>query len=217
MSRRLYIVVEGQTEEEFVKEILCPYLTRFNIHDVRPILIKTSPTQKGGFVSYEHLRNHVGKLLKKEGSNIVVTTFLDFFRAPVFPHKERWEDITDHHRRAGMMERVCEEDINDHRFIPYIQLHEFEALLFSSVNGYLGWFDEKVVQKVSEIIEEYDDPEEINSRPESAPSKRLMRIITGYDKILYGNIIAMGIGIERILARCPRFRAWVDKLIEQCR
>ncbi|MDE6825506.1 MAG: DUF4276 family protein [Paramuribaculum sp.] len=217
MSRRLFIVVEGQTEEEFMKEVLRPYLSQFGLFDVRPVLIKTSPTQKGGFVSYDHLRNHVGRLLKSEGSNIVVTTFVDFFRAPTFPHEERWKVIADHHRRVEMMERVCEEDINDSRFLPYIQLHEFEALLFSSVNGYIGWFDEKVVQKIGEVVDEYDDPEEINSRPESAPSKRLIGIINGYDKIVYGNLIAMGIGIDGILAKCPRFRGWVERLVERCR
>ncbi|MDE6447499.1 MAG: DUF4276 family protein, partial [Muribaculaceae bacterium] len=109
-----------------------------------------------------------------------------------------------------------ERALNDWRFIPYIQLHEFEALLFSAVNGFEMYFEDETSKKIQEIIDSYDNPEEINNAPETAPSKRLLRIIPDYDKVIYGTIIALEIGLPKILNRCPRFRAWTDSLIQRC-
>jgi hypothetical protein len=37
-----------------------------------------------------------------------------------------------------------------------------------------------------------------------------------YDKVFEGNLIALEIGIHTILEKCPRFRAWVEKLMTAC-
>lgn len=79
IMKRLFVVVEGQTEQEFVREVLSPYLYSHGIYDVRPIPIRTSKTGRGGFVNYYHLKNTVEPLLKSEGNDVVVTTFVDFF------------------------------------------------------------------------------------------------------------------------------------------
>ncbi|MDE6009640.1 MAG: DUF4276 family protein [Muribaculaceae bacterium] len=61
------------------------------------------------------------------------------------------------------------------------------------------------------------NPEDINSAPETAPSKRLIRIIPDYDKVLYGIIVALEIGLPTMLEKCLRFRAWVEVLIQKCK
>ena len=78
--KRLYIRVEGQTEQEFVNSLIVPYLQRHGIYDVTPILIRTSKTGRGGFVNYQHLRNDVCRLLKSANDDFVVSMFVDFFR-----------------------------------------------------------------------------------------------------------------------------------------
>lgn len=78
--KRLFIVVEGQTEEAFVKELMRPYFIQNDIYDIRPVLIQTSKGHKGGFVNYEHLRNDLLRLLKSQGQDVVVSTFVDFWR-----------------------------------------------------------------------------------------------------------------------------------------
>ncbi len=85
MSKRLYIVVEGQTEEEFVKDLIAPYLQEYGLY-VWPTIIRTSAGHKGGFVNYEHLKNDIQRLLKSQGKDIIVTTFIDFFRCPNLPN-----------------------------------------------------------------------------------------------------------------------------------
>ena len=115
------------------------------------------------------------------------------------------------------MERCIKDDIKDVRFIPYIQLHEFEALLFASNEGFNSFFDEIQKEKAQQIINSYDNPEDINTTPEGAPSKRILAIKEDYDKVLEGNLIALEIGFSKIMEKCTRFRAWIEKLIEQCK
>lgn len=108
------------------------------------------------------------------------------------------------------------EEIGDCRFVPYIQLHEFEALLFSSNAGFRYYFSAEEADKTLDIIQAFENPEAINSSPQGAPSKRLIAIKPDYDKVMEGNLIALEIGLEAILEKCPRFRTWTDKLIERC-
>ena len=214
--KRLFIVVEGQTEEEFVNELLSPYLNTFGIYDVRATKITTSKGHKGGFVNYIHLKNDVTRLLKQSNKDVIVTTFVDFFRLPTsipeyenIAEKPTKQDVLKH------LEEAIEKDINDHRFIPYIQMHEFEALLFSSTKGFSTYYENEknVIKGVAKILSEFSNPEDINSnRP---PSYRIKELTVNYDKIVYGNIIALEIGIETILEKCPRFNIWVQKLISK--
>lgn len=215
MSKRLYIVVEGQSEEEFVKDLLTPFFQEKGIY-VYPVIIHTSKGHRGGFVNYEHLRNDIKRLLKSQGQDIVVTTFVDFFRCPELPGSETWSGISNHLERVIEMESAIKADINDWRFYPYIQLHEFEALLYSSAVGFKKYFDEISAFKLQSIVDSYVNPEEINSTPEGAPSKRILKIVPEYNKVMYGNIIALEIGLQTILQKCPRFRHWIDTMIKVC-
>lgn len=214
--KRLYIIVEGQTEQEFVKSLLSPYLTGRGILSVTPVLIRTSKTGKGGFVNYAHLKNDAKRLLSSAKDDFIVSTFVDFFRCPEVPFKERWARIANHDEQVAEMEKCVAEDINDRRFIPYIQLHEFEALLFSSNAGFKEYFTPLEQEKTNAIVRTYANPEDINSSPDNAPSKRLLAIHANYDKILEGNLIALCVGIDTILNRCPRFKNWIEKLIAAC-
>lgn len=215
--KRLFIVVEGQTEEAFIKELVSPYFMQNEIYDIRPVLIQTSKGHKGGFVNYEHLKNDLFRLLKSQGQDVVVTTFVDFFRCPKLPNQNDIDKLSSNIQKVEAMEKSIYDDINDRRFIPYIQLHEFEALLFSSSNGFEMYFEDQIAKEIQGIIiDSFDNPEDINSSPETAPSKRLIRIIPYYDKVIYGNIVALEIGLPTILSKCPRFRRWINSLILRC-
>lgn len=216
MNKRLYIIVEGQTEQGFVFDLIAPFFLKYGIY-VYPVLIQTSKGHKGGFVNYQHLRNDINRLLKSQGQDIIVTTFVDFFRCPELPDKDSWGNISDHRMQVGEMEAAIKKDIDDKRFYPYIQLHEFETVLFSSEKGFKTYYDDSINHKIQEIIRLYPNPEDINSTPEGAPSKRILKIIPDFDKVTNGIIIALEIGMETIMETCPRFRNWVNTLIELCR
>lgn len=215
--KRLYIIVEGQTEQEFVNEQIAPYLLRYGIYEVKPILIHTSKSGRGGFVNYQHLKNDAKRLLSSQKSDFVVSMFVDFFRCPEVPQKERWSGKSNHLEQIIEMEKCICEDINDTRFIPYIQLHEFEALLFASNDGFVTFLSEEQSKKTQQIIESYSNPEDINTTPAGAPSKRLLAIKSDYDKVIEGNLIALEIGLLKIMEKCPRFKAWIENLIESCK
>ncbi len=216
--KRLYIIVEGQTEQEFVNSVIAPYIQQYGVYSVTPVLIRTSKTGRGGFVNYNHFKNDTKRLLYSKKTDFVVSMFVDYFRIPKnIPNKDKWEHVENHLEQIIMMENCIAEDINDNRFIPYIQMHEFEALLFSSNKGFQTYFTEEESKNTQNIIDTYNNPEDINTSPQGAPSKRLLAIKNNYEKVLDGNLIALEIGISDIIAKCPRFRAWTERLIEACK
>lgn len=219
MMKRINIVVEGQTEQEFVNSVLAPYFRSHNVYGVTPILIRTSKTGRGGLVNYQHLANTIDALLKTStNDDFVVTTFVDFFRIPKnMPQYASCMTEPTKNMKVEALESAMAEVINDRRFVPYIQLHEFEALLFSSNDGFEYYFKEKHSLNTKTIVESFDNPEDINSSPEGAPSKRILKINKAYDKVIEGNLIAMEIGLPSILKRCPRFKIWLDALIDKCK
>ena len=214
--RRIFIIVEGQTEEAFVKEVLLPYLNDHQVYNVTPIIIHTNTKHyKGGFVNYAHLQNDIQSLLKSEGHDVFVTTFVDFFRIPnTIPQYNEITRKGTHLEQVEKMQESIDKNINDHRFSSYIQLHEFEALLFSSNKGFVKWMSGKHTE-TGEIIKSFPNPEEINTSINGAPSKRLLAIQPNYDKVMQGNLIAIEVGIKQMLVKCPRFSKWVEMLIEK--
>lgn len=212
--RGIYIIVEGPTEEEFVNEVLRPYFYEFDIFDVRAILLQTSPGYKGGDMKFQRYKNNIEHLLRAEG-DIIVSSLIDYFRLRTdFPKFEESQTIGDKFERVSFLEHSIKQEIPERRFHPYIQLHEFEGLLFSSASGFLSLTqipDKNLIELQSAV--DFGCPELINDGPTTAPSKRLERLIPAYKKRLHGPMIASEIGISVILAKCERFNKWVDSLI----
>ena len=117
-----------------------------------------------------------------------------------------------------MLESAMLQDINDsygHRYLPYLQLHEFEGLLFNDIEIFYEQIpsDELIGKKeLKQAFDNFENPEMINDTKENSPSHRLMRIINGYNKVVYGNILAEAIGLENIRSKCYRFNQWLEKI-----
>lgn len=216
MSRVLNILVEGETEKEFVNNLIFHHLFAFGISNIRPITIETSPGYKGGDVRYDarYKSNIVNLLRGKE--DMVVTSLIDFYKLRSdFPRYNEAKSIADVEARIAFLEDACYDDISDKRFVPYIQLHEFEGLLFADTKGF-DLFDDLPPgnkKELTEIVKKYSNPELINEGSLTAPSVRLKRLIPEYQKPLYGNMIALENGFDVILQKCPRFKAWINTLI----
>lgn len=213
--RGLYILGEGPTEEQFVNEVLRAYFYNQGIYDVRCILMSTSSGYKGGDVSYPRYKLNAENLLKQEG-DIIVTSLIDFFRLKSdFPKFDEASIIVDKVDRVSFLETAIKDDINHPRFFPYIQLHEFEGILFSSNDGfdYIPDIPPANRAQLRSACEAYDNPEFLNDGALTAPSKRLEKLIPGYQKTFHGPLIADAITISKILDRCERFRNWIDILL----
>lgn len=213
--RSLIIIVEGHAEEEFVNGSLRAWLGGQGIHDVRAIKIRTSQTSKGGNTDYAKFKNDVLRILKKE-SNVLVTSLIDYFRLPKrFPKQEEARKIASPEKRVAFLEESLSSDIASERFIPYIQLHEFEALLFADLKGFgaLPGITARQLSDIQEIVGKYPNPELINDNPQTAPSKRLLTVFPPFKKVLHGNYIILENGFPALLEKCPRFRAWAENLV----
>lgn len=93
-------------------------------------------------------------------------------------------------------------------------MHEFEALLFSDCAGFVKAIGRpELLRHFQKIRQSFDNPEEIDDSKATAPSRRIMDVVPEYEKPLYGVLSALYIGLEAMLASCPHFSSWWDRLI----
>jgi hypothetical protein len=217
----LFFVVEGHTEEDFVNQILIEHLAYVNVM-VRGVVKVGSGKQKGGMVSYEKLRNHLERMLKQH-QNVYFTTLIDAFRIPTdFPEFQTTNKVSDPVARALRLEQAMLKDViartGTRFFVPYVQLHEFEALLWTDPieldSSLVALGAASKLKELQVVNAQYETPEHINNSPQTAPSKRLEQLYSGYDKRLIGPLVTKNIGLERLRQACPRFGAWVTTLEE---
>ncbi len=209
---RLVFIVEGATECHLINKLVIPYLNSKGIQmamHAQTITTNRKQHKKGGIGSYEKFRNEVLRTLAQ--GNVLVTSCIDFFRLPTsFPSFDT--------RNVDQIEQGIADDIGaPNFFLPYIQMHEVEALMFSSPSGLQEVTEHQELAKIQAIIDTYQNPEEINSRPECNPSTRLENIFT-YKKAVDSEIIFAAMDIAELLEKCPRFKAWLhalkDKLLQ---
>ncbi|MEA3468285.1 MAG: DUF4276 family protein [Thermodesulfobacteriota bacterium] len=210
-------IVEGKTEEIFIKDILYPYLATKNIFII-PILV-SKPGQKGGDVKFIRVKKDIERHLKQR-PDTYLTIFVDFYGI-----QSDWPGIGDAESislpkdkaecvNQATMEKVVEhfgEQNADRRFIPYIAMYEFEALLFSDPAILAGKLQIDESQVVS-ILEECGEPENIDNSPVTAPSKRLESLSSRFKKTTTGIAVLKEIGLTAIREKCPIFDNWVTTL-----
>lgn len=217
---RVNVVVEGHTEEGFVKQVLYPYLFERNIEMTpRLVLLKRSrrSVARGGIRNYAQPKWDIQQWMNQEKS-AYCTTMFDLYALPTdFPGMSNIPPRSTPHQRVQHLEQALSTDLGSPRgFIPYLQLHEFEAILFSDVN-ILDYVLNTLtsVSKLDEllqIIEKFENPELIDDDPRTAPSKRLGNLYPTYDKRLFGELVAETIGIDSIRAVCSHFNSWIERL-----
>ena len=210
--KRVIFIVEGDTEISFIQKCIMPYLYQkgfTNPMNAQKIITNRKKYKKGGNVAFEYLKNDIERVAATR--NVLITTFLDFFRLPTdFP------GYTTDSLKIEQIEEAVRENISSivdrANFLPYIQRHEIEALMYTNMDGFNYVVDkEESLNKLKEIINQYANPEDINSGSETAPSKRLMKIFP-YQKTTDGEIILEALPIDDIRSKCPRFNEWLENL-----
>ncbi len=214
--KRVIIICEGPTEQEFCMEVLGVELAKHGVYVETP-LIKQS---HGGIVAWDAIKRQILKHLQE--GDVYVSMLVDYYGIKeqfAFPGWEEANHIADKAERIQFLLDKMAEDIPEqyrYRFIPYIQLHEFEGLLFSDVSAFLNSFDQSEIdyEALLNAAEAFENPEMINNSPTTAPSKRLIEAIPDYNKVIFGNCVAMDIGLKTIREKCPLFNEWVERLMK---
>ena len=213
--RKAFILVEGQTEERFVKTVLLPEMPE-GLY-LQPVIVATKRVNsggkfKGGVPTYDKVRGEVVRLLN-DSSAMMVTTMLDYYGLPsTFPGKANPQG-SNAREKVRFIEQSWDSDISSNRFKAYLSLHEFEALLFSQPEKIAqGFAKPMLVTDLNSIRNSFATPEEINDNPATAPSARLASLYARYSKPFFGALIASRIGLPAMLQSCQHFAAWVSFL-----
>jgi len=219
---RVNLTAEGKTEQLFVVQVLQPHLASLGVYLMKPRLSalgrKKGHTHRGGLDKYLPVKNDICRWLKQDrAADAHFTTMFDLYGLPRdFPGYAEAGKRPDARGRVVALEAALREDIDDSRFIPYIQLHEFEALLLSDPSAFACRYTEhaRQIERLIQLCAKYKTPEDIDDGQHSAPSIRIGKEIPEYvhAKPTAGPIIAAGIGLEKIRQKCPHFNDWLTKL-----
>ncbi|CAN7473910.1 DUF4276 family protein [Pseudoduganella sp. LjRoot289] len=215
---RIHVICEGQTEEMFVNEVLADVFLIRGICLIPALIGK--PGHKGGNFKFERLLTDVRARLLDD-KTAYCTTFFDFYGLPEdFPGKEKAKGKNGISQKADCLLSVLTEKLRTklgdgalRRFIPYVQMYEFEGLLFSHPEKLAKGINQNNLSgALQKIRDAFDSPEHINNSPVTAPSKRIEELYSAYDKPIHGSLAAIEIGLDVIRKECGRFDEWLKRL-----
>ena len=197
---RLAIVVEGRTEEEFVKEMLADHMQARGV--------RTEPILLNGNVTVDRLAAHMAKLIWNFD---IVTSLVDLygFRDQGTNTREQLQQLI-----CKTVDTIISRAWDQSRAFSSVQQYEFEGLLFSDVAAFRNAINlpEEGVEELQRIRSTFRTPEDINDGIETSPSKRILKVMPRYQKVVDGPLIALETTLDVIRRECPRFNAWVARM-----
>jgi len=225
---RLYLFAEGQTEQTFATNVLRPHLWEFGVYLQAAILVahgkKKGVVHRGGGRRYSPMKNDILRFTAQErAADVFFTTMIDLYAiATEFPGWDEAEKLRrSPEKRVEALEQAFADDIDDPRFVPYIQLHEYEAYLFSDPEKFSFFYSQQAtaIAALKAIVEKETTPELINDGTHTAPSKRIIAVLPDYEgaKTVVGPKVAELIGLDVIRGKCPHFAAWLSRLEQLAR
>ncbi|MBL8971748.1 MAG: DUF4276 family protein [Myxococcales bacterium] len=219
----LFLVVEGFSEEGFFAPFLAPYLGARGIDLHVPVIGKGAG--KGGmkFRSFAAVCEELSRFLA-DRRRPFVSTFLDYYGLPS-GQRLGWDFVpgTKSTRGVDGIEAALADGVRQaagaaaERFIPYIQMHELEALFYAApatLAEVLG--AQQHAATFERIVHACQGCETIDDSPLTAPSKRLQQhcpqYIKGRSSAAHAPRLGARLDLELVRAACPRFAAWLARL-----
>ncbi len=221
--REVFVICEGPTELSFVKDVLASYLAKRQLY-LTPTQIG-KPRHKGGGVTYHRLLSTLKPRLLGN-SQPVCTTLIDYYGLlATFPGKRKANELRDIAAKADCIHTALQtrlaEDFDEYtlrRFVPYVQMHEFEGLLFSDPAAFARAIGKPSLESAfAGIRNAFATPEHIDDSPNTAPSKRVISLVDDYQKVIMGRAAALEIGIKPMREQCSLFSDWLDRLTTAAR
>ncbi|TDQ63891.1 uncharacterized protein DUF4276 [Maritalea mobilis] len=222
---RLLVHVEGQTEEEFVREVLAPHLYGGGFTSVSARLVGRARMRKkrGGICAWHSAHTEIARHLTGD-QEAFGTTLVDYYALPAdentgWPGRADCEDLTVSEKAKHIQASLLDDFRRHHgeaianRFIPFVAMYEFEGLLFSDPRQMAhGMGEIDMTDEFQAIRDAFESPEHINDSPQTAPSKRIQKLVPSYNKVLHGNIAAIDVTLDCMRKQCPIFSAWLEKI-----
>jgi hypothetical protein len=228
----VFAIVEGQTENAVLTRLLGSHLGAKGI-DLHCPIVRLG-TGRGGtkWLKCDDLCDQIQRFLK-DRRQPYVTTFFDYYALPT-GEKAGWAFVEKakaetNFRGLDATAEAIERELNrlaianldlpnlGKRFIPYIQLHELEALFFAEPEKMATAFGNILLAtRFAQAVTECGGCEKINDTPQKAPSKRIQEEFPGYIKgrsdFAHGPRIADKLSLDTVRGACPRFSSWLAKL-----
>lgn len=219
---RVLVIVEGQTERAVIEQFLAPRFGERCVSLHAKIVGKTG--HKGGIRHFASVRKEVLALMKQEHGSFV-STFFDYYGLPTDWPGLKHAAGKSASEKARIVETAMLEEMrsalseshDSSRFLPYVQMHELEALLFSSPELMASTFQQpNLTSSFAKIVRQCGSCEEINDRLETSPSRRIAGLFPAYRKgssaLAHAPIIANRIGLDAIRKACPHFNTWITSI-----
>lgn len=224
--RRIEVLVEGETEQGFVEDVLQPHFIRQDVN-IWAILSGKQVKRTGGIKPWRIAKEDILRSIRNKSCH-TTTLMVDFYGMP-----EDWPGRAAAGKLTGEAKvRLVETEVLQaiqadmpggmapHAFIPYVQLHEFEALLFAGapilaakLSGLNPGGDRELLEKkIMQIAASVENPELINDNPSTSPSHRIRDLVAVYRKPLIGKTVTSETGLQVLRHRCPHFDGWLKSL-----
>jgi hypothetical protein len=220
---RLYFYVEGQTEQGYVTRVLTPHLVGFGVQVMGAVRAasgrKHGHVSRGGGRRYQPMRKDLGNLLRQDArADARFTTMFDLYALhdgfPGWDEAEKQRHIP--LERVLTLETAFAADVGDHRFIPHIQLYEFETILLCAPGHFTLVYEASGagVAALQAAVAAAKSPELVNDGATTAPSKRIISQFPQYSgqKTTVGVELAHCVGIDATRSLCAHFDRWLKTL-----
>ncbi|MDR3298574.1 MAG: DUF4276 family protein [Candidatus Accumulibacter sp.] len=213
---RLLMLVEGQSEELFVRRTLKAHLAQYDVY-VQPTVLWTKRLPSGG--GHQGGVSNWNQILESllpltHDGDAWVSTLLDFYGLPDdFPGLPEARCAGDPQEKVTALQNRFAAELNHPRFIPFLALHEFEAWIFSAPDIVEAHFEKTdLANQLRDVVQKADAPERINHGATTHPKARLKELTGRYRETLDAPELLEKIGLARIRAACPHFNDWLTRL-----
>jgi hypothetical protein len=219
--KRIFVVVEGETEERFLRRVVYNHFIVNGIHiEPQQWITNKKIGAKGGGSNFDIVENHIKRVVSRyrNDSSVYISTMIDLY---AFPRQgntiydEHVSKLTNGKDKVLLLQQMLRDRIAHRNFISYVQFYEYETLLLTNPGAFTTFYTDKI-EEIESLKHEIAGlkPEEINESPEGAPSKRIIRHIPKYEKqkTTAGVTIAEKIGLSAIRKACPHFNEWITTL-----
>lgn len=220
--KRLHLTVEGQTEAAFALNVLAPHLASFNVFLNPPRFTglhrrRRGRIPQGGLLStFGHALADMRTWLKEDrAADARFSMMVDLYSLPAdFPGFEEGMTKPSGREKAETLETSLAHVIADTRFVPYLQCHEFEALVLVDPRRIGTVYDipRTRLDELCQECERFETPEQINLGQHSHPKYRIQQAIPEYDENVAGPLLTEATGLATLRERCPHFGAWLTRL-----